>query len=82
METFLLKLSHPRYQLPLEVMVKEDRLHLLLSLPQENVCLHLLPPQEKVHEYEWDENQEDKANQKQGAEDRGGIHRRELGSSK
>jgi hypothetical protein len=76
METFLLKLSHPRYQLPLEVMVKEDRLHLLLFLP------HLLPPQENVHEYEWEKNQEDKAHQKQGAEDRGGIHRRELGSSK
>jgi hypothetical protein len=52
METFLLKLSHPRYQLPVEVMVKKDRLHLLPSLPQENLCLHLLPP---LHEYEWEE---------------------------
>ena len=25
------------------------------SLPQENLCLHLLPPQETVHEYEWEE---------------------------
>jgi hypothetical protein len=52
LETILLKLSHPRYQLPVEVMVKEDRLHLLPSLPQKNVRLHLLPslPQKNVHE--------------------------------
>jgi hypothetical protein len=54
-------------------MVKKDRLHLLPSLPQENVRLRLLPPQENVHKYEWEENQEDEANQKQGAEDGGGI---------
>jgi hypothetical protein len=37
MKTFLLKLSHPRYQLPLEVMMKEDRLHLLPSVPKKIV---------------------------------------------